>query len=394
MKEKIPQLASKYDCTGCMACVDACSQNALSTKIGHDGHYYIMFDESQCIECLSCQNICPVVSKFNYSKSETHQAFAAWGTNRTQRAESASGGVFAAMASYVIDHGGIVYGAASSGLDVKHMFIEHKDKLPSLQGSKYTQSNCSGCYKRIYEHLRSSRMVLFSGTGCQVAGLLSYLGKRKYDGCLITVDLVCGGVPSKLLQQAFAKNEPYEVKRILSYRTKETGWKSFGFQYNMKVEDVAGNIHDYSNKRNLITDGYGTGFTNRYSCYHCQFVGLERMSDYTIGDLWGDTSFPEEHFDGLSVIISHNQKAMSLLSQMNDYLHTSPITDIAATSNNHRLVNGKSRKDIFIERKYLGWFFNHCSYSFLKKLYAFNYPVYSPWMIYKAFSYVLKRILK
>lgn len=384
MSNHFPKLACQHECTGCLACTDSCQHNALDYYIGNDGHYYIKINEEQCVGCLICENVCPITSKQKYGESENASFYAAWNKDDAERMESASGGAFSAMAHYMIERGGVVIGAATQNVcDVRHIAITDIEGLKRLQGSKYTQSNTSGIYRETYELLKEGRMVLFSGTGCQVGGLLSYLKKKKYEGKLITVDLICGGVPSKLLLQKFVENEPYEVKRIVSYRTKVSGWKPKGFIYNLKVEDAEGKIHDYTGKRNMITTAFSTEMTNRYSCYDCNFVGTHRKSDFTIGDLWGDDQFPNEHHSGLSLVVVHNEKANQLLTEMNNYLATSPCNSNSAIVNNYRLVDGTNVRGNLWERKLMSLIFKKCSYKVLKKVYANDYPNYSLWVILK-----------
>ena len=393
MKRK-PQLANKQECTGCLACTDNCQRDALHYYIGSDGHYYVKVDEEQCLGCLLCEKTCPIVSKQKYNESECITFYAAWNKNDEVRSRSASGGAFSAMACYVIEQGGAVIGAATENVcDVRHVVVNDIEGLKKLQGSKYTQSNANGIYRDTYRLLKEGKTVLFSGTGCQVGGLLSYLKGKKYPGRLITVDLICGGVPSKLLLKTFVENEPYELKRILSYRTKETGWKPTGFVYNMKVEDVDGNIHDYTGKRNLVTTGFSTEMTERYSCYDCKFVGKKRMSDFTIGDLWGDKDYPQEHYKGVSLVIAHNKQAESLLKELKSYLHTSQCNESLASKINFRLENGKSVKKYTLERKYMGHLFAKCSYKILKKIYANDYSTYSPWMGWKVIRHIYLKMM-
>lgn len=381
---RLPKLASDKYCTGCMACVDTCNHHAIKSYLGKDGHFYVCVDEKSCVGCLSCEKTCPIVSGMEYGRSECAVFYAAWNINDEERSRSASGGAFSAMAHYVIDHGGVVIGAAIDNIcDVKHIVISDINELYKLQGSKYTQSNTNGIYRKTYELLKEGKLVLFSGTGCQVGGLLSYLKNKKYSGNLITVDLICGGVPSKFLLREFVENEPYMLKRILSFRTKEHGWKPKGFIYNMKVEESDGVIHDYTGKRNLVTTGFSTELTNRYSCYDCKFVGCNRISDFTIGDLWGDKDYPVEHYNGLSLLIAHNNKALSLLDEMKDYLSFSYCDEMQAKKHNYRLIDGKNLKGKTLERKLMPWLFAHCSYNVLKKIYANDYPNYSPWVILK-----------
>lgn len=390
-----PTLASIKTCTGCMACVDICPTGALKEEFNDEGHLYYKCDTSKCILCHQCERVCPVLTNFPYKFDGDSKFFAAWCKDNDTRKRSSSGGAFAAMATYILKRGGYVVGAANEGVcDIRHVVISDISELSKLQGSKYTQSDATGSYKDTFKLLKAGNIVLFSGTGCQVAGLLSFLNKKKYTGKLITVDLVCGGVPSHLLIDKFLYNEPYEIKRIVTFRTKETGWKSTGFVYNMKVEDVKGNIHDYTGIRNLITDGFSYEMTNRYSCYDCHFNGSHRKSDFTLGDLWGDEDYKEQHYNGLSLIIAHNEKAISFLHEISSLLHIEPTDKARAIKYNYRITCGKNIRDKTFERKHLKWMFSHLGYGCLNHIYANKNPVSSPWILYRIFNRVRVEILK
>ena len=395
MITKEPRLANRKKCTGCMACKDSCHKDAIGSHLGSDGHLYVKVNRDKCIGCLACEKACPVTSELNYSTSDIDVFFAAWNKNIEERKRSASGGAFSAMAHYFLDNGGVVFGACVDDIcNVHHTFITNVNEIYKLQGSKYTQSDASNSYKDTLVFLKEGKMVLFSGTGCQVAGLLAFLKGYKYSGTLVTVDLICGGIPSRYLVDRFIDNEPYKIKRIISFRTKEHGWKSRGFSYNMKVEDTDGVIHDYTEKRNLVTTAYGVSLTNRYSCYACQFVGTKRMSNFTIGDLWGDAKYPQEHFNGVSLVVSHNSDASKLLYEMRDYLHVGECDRDSACRINYRLVDGRSISKYTIERLFLPYIFSKCSYSTLKKIYANDYPAYSPWMLLKIARYIYMKLLR
>lgn len=390
-----PNLADNYTCTGCMACVDTCPKGALSSKWNDEGHLSVACDASKCVLCHQCEKVCPVVSSFNYSTDGNSEFFAAWNKDDNQRRNSSSGGAFSAIATFILKKGGYVVGASNEGVcDIKHIIIHDLSELCKIQGSKYTQSNTTGIYKKTFNLLKDGELVLFSGTGCQVAGLLSYVKHKKYAGKLITIDLVCGGVPSHLLIKKFIENEPYKVKKIISFRSKEHGWKSMGFSYNLLVEDEKGQIHDYSGIKNLITDGFSRDMTERYSCYDCHFNGSNRISDFTIGDLWGDKDYPEQHKQGLSLIIVHNEQSRILLSSMNKFLQIEPTDKVRTIDNNLRIVNGYNVKSHLYERKHLPWIFEHLSYKTLKHVYANDISRYSPWMLYKIWRKIRIEILK
>lgn len=390
MIKHIPYLAKMQDCTGCMACVDSCNTKALQSHLAEDGHLYPKFDSSICVMCLQCEKSCPIVNGFSYQSDKKANCYAAWNNNVELRKGSSSGGAFSAMAVAVLDRGGVVIGAAMKGVcEVYHKAIFTKDELFELQGSKYTQSNTEGIYKETFSLLKKGYLVLFSGMGCQIGGLLSFLDNKKYEGRLITVDLICGGVPSKHLIYKFIENEPYEIKYILSFRTKDKGWSPNGFKYNLKTEDSRGCIHDYTNKSDLITNGFSRELTNRWSCYNCSFIGIKRLSDFTIGDFWGINEFKEQFYDGISLIITHSDKAESFLKDISDYITCKLVNEIDAARHNYRLYCGKLNKSHSLERKLLKWFSKHLSYKNFKRIYAYD----NPGFLYRVYSHMSQLIL-
>lgn len=64
MKKKSEDMIVLYekeeDCCGCEACVQICSQSAISMLIGKEGYYYPKIDEDKCIKCRECIRICPI----------------------------------------------------------------------------------------------------------------------------------------------------------------------------------------------------------------------------------------------------------------------------------------------------------------------------------------------
>lgn len=395
MERRKPQLPMYKECTGCMACVDSCHQQALQCTMNDEGHIVPVVDQSKCINCGLCEKTCPVVSKQEYTTSPLAKAYAGWAKDDAVRLVSATAGAFAAMALKVLSEGGYVCGAAIvDGLFVKHICINRVEDLYLLQGSKYTQSDATGIYQTVFEHLKTGTTVLFSGTGCQVAGMYGYIGKKKYDGTLYTVDLICGGVPSRLLIDKFIENEPYKVKRIVSFRSKDNGWSPRGFKYNLKVEDSNGMLHDYSDKHNLITTGFACEMTNRYSCYQCHFAGVNRMSDFTIGDYWGVKAYPEQHHNGVSAIIAHNERAVDFLKGCDRYLEVNEADLKDILSHNKRLALSIDKRYLLPERKFLTFAFKRLSYKPLCKIYALDFGSKSPWMVYKAYRTVLAKLLR
>ena len=65
----MPKLAQYKECTGCMACVDSCSHNALQATLNEEGHIVPLIDESNEQILLSIQDdykICKAAGKKLY----------------------------------------------------------------------------------------------------------------------------------------------------------------------------------------------------------------------------------------------------------------------------------------------------------------------------------------
>lgn len=102
----------------------------------------------------------------------------------------------------MIDKGGVVFGAAlSNEFKVEHICVDNILDLSRLYGSKYIQSELGDIFKLAKSLLKQNRLVYFSGTPCQIAGLKSFLDKD-YNN-LITQDIICMGVPSLTIFENF-----------------------------------------------------------------------------------------------------------------------------------------------------------------------------------------------
>lgn len=82
-----------------------------------------------------------------------------------------------------------------------HIGVETEKELERLRGSKYVHSYIGNVFQDIKVHLKNNRLVYFTGTPCQVAGLKLFL-RKSYDN-LITSDLICHGTPSQKYLMCF-----------------------------------------------------------------------------------------------------------------------------------------------------------------------------------------------
>ena len=194
----------KSKCSGCHACSSICPKKCISLVADEEGFLYPKVNEKECLNCNLCEQVCPFLNPIGISKDEAPIAYAAKNLDEGTRTKSSSGGVFTAIAEHVIGQGGIVFGSAfDSPYNVVHIGVQKKDELQRLRGSKYVQSKIGNTYQEAKEALVSGRVVLFTGTPCQIGGLKAFL-KKDYPN-LYTQDLICHGVPSPKIFKEYKK---------------------------------------------------------------------------------------------------------------------------------------------------------------------------------------------
>jgi len=240
--------------------------------------------------------------------------------NKDDLLEVSSGGAFWAFSQTVIEAGGIVYGAVQEDVDhIFHYRAESIDDIKRIRRSKYFQSDIGFSYQQAKEDLKNGLKVLFSGTGCQIAGLKGYLNKE-YDN-LITCDVVCHGVPSRKVWKAYRKEkEEREGKKItnLVFRDKSAGWSHN--QYKISFND--GSVEKEASTKQLFHAGYLKGLFYRPSCGSCRFSSLPRVADITLADYWKYIGrFRQSSCDlGVSLITVNSVKGDKLLKLSDKYM--------------------------------------------------------------------------
>lgn len=329
---KITLFQEKKSCCACGACSNICPKQAIHMQEDEYGFLYPQIDEEKCIHCGACKRVCAY-----QNISETNEplaAYAAINQDKTQKMQSASGGIFAAMATKVLEAGGVVCGAA---LDVveehfvpHHIVITKQEDLYKLQGSKYVQSCTQETYRIVREYLQKQKKVLYSGTPCQIAGLKGFLGKEYPD--LITIDLICHGVPSARMFDDFMQVEKKKrnIKKFHSYsfRTKEKGWELKNCRLEYISESGKEEVKYIPARLSSYNTFFYDGLICRENCYSCKYACKNRPGDITLGDYWG---IRKEHpdilgkngyieQDGISCIIVNTEKGIEFCSSLDRYI--------------------------------------------------------------------------
>lgn len=339
-------------CSGCEACANGCAQNAIEMKSDWRGFLYPSINQSKCVDCGLCAKICPVNieerTPFVFDKASVYVD-----KNQITFNRASSGGAFGVMARYVISNGGVVYGCSmDDDYNVKFIAAETEEELEQLHGSKYVQSKVGFVYREIREVLKSGQLALLGACPCQIAGLKSFL-RKDYDN-LITMDLICHGVPS----------QPYFKDYVHDLLKKKQGVSSFLFRNKKETEyDIGKNritkdkvYVGYYNKDYYMTPFlWGKGY--RSSCYKCLYAGGERQGDFTIGDFWNNSNahFQIDDSHGVSLVLFNTSKAKALevvFKQNSDYVDC-PSLDLAMGTKSHGQLAHPSKNDIRTDLAYL-----------------------------------------
>ena len=329
-----PVLADRTHCTGCTACRNICPKGAISMVRDKEGFAFPAVDPEKCVHCGACTAVCPMLHPREVRPLPA--AFAAWNRNADLRRDSTSGGAFSALADYVLEGGGVVFGAALDGKQhLRHIACFRKEDLWRLRGTKYVQSDLDDAFQAVKKYLET-RQVLFSGTPCQVDGLYRYLGSRPEN--LTTCDLVCHGVPSPGVWEDMARYIEKKRGRELQtvrFRNKVEGWKNSHFTavYDDGTVDT----------QPLFETAYGRAFGRalflRPCCYRCPYACMNRPGDFTLGDLWGlrPDEFPDQQPRGISLLLVNSPHGSYIFDRLSLSLQPFPIE--RAIAGNPRLAS-------------------------------------------------------
>ena len=342
------EIENKKECCGCEACVQKCPKNCISLKEDEEGFLYPHVDTGICIGCRFCEKVCPVLNQGE--KRQPIATFAAKSVDESIRMTSSSGGIFSLAAEQIISKGGVVFGASfDENWRLIHSSADNLNDYKKYRGSKYVQSHIGDTYSEAEKVLKKGRIVLFTGTPCQIAGLRRYLGKE-YDN-LFTMDFICHGVPSPGVFRRYLEEELEKIAHngeknsvllrpihfsskgdaLLSqgeaiegirFRDKRKGWKKFSFALDLAEDMSDGKKNTVSLSYTLDKNPFLRGFLHdiylRPSCYDCSAKCHKSGSDITLADFWGVGKIMPGIDDdkGISAVMLNTLKGKSLFDNL------------------------------------------------------------------------------
>ncbi len=327
----------KSTCYGCFNCESKCPHNAISIKYNTEGFYEPSVDYTKCKHCNLCKKYCPINSNKidNMFNTNFQQRFyIGYCKNRTTLNNSSSGGIFFLIAKSIIDTNGYVCGAGFRDGILQHFLVNTIEDISVLQGSKYLQSKIGTTFIEIEKLLKQDKLVLFSGTPCQVASLKLFLNKSYSN--LITIDLICHGTPSPQLFYNYV-DEIFQKKTFIencTFRDKSAGW------HKPKLV-LSTNNGLYSNfmSEDLFCKAFWGNIILNATCSNCMFAQTARIGDITLGDAW-NAQYLFRDFEnkmGTSLILLNSHKGYNIFKKLKSHIIAKQITKKEAICGNDAL---------------------------------------------------------
>jgi len=317
---------NKADCTACGACAQICGHQAISMEYDNEAFAYPVIDKDKCIDCGACVKVCPLNEEDRHPGEIEFKPLRVFGGSHKDDEvliNSTSGGAFTAFCQAWSEQSDyVIYGAFADGLYVRHVRLTSIDDLKKICKSKYRQSEIGTCFKSVRQDLVKGRKVLFSGTPCHIGGLISFL-KNIDRSNLLTIEVICEGVPSPLFIEKMSKGifgESASDLEGLDYRCKK---KSFGSPMKWDFEMMQAS---FRSRPSWTRDRWFNPFWNvwlkhlmsRPSCYDCRYACPKRVADVTLGDLWGVHLYCPDLYNmnkGASLVICNSEKGAEWLEK-------------------------------------------------------------------------------
>lgn len=347
----MPKLVEWDKCCGCAACANKCAKQAITMMPNEEGFLHPVVDEGRCVECGACEAVCPAMDVAKNGDT-CPKAFIVQHKDEGIRYQSTSGGGFTAIAEEVIRRGGVVLGAVMTDeLSVRHESVTDIEGLARFRNSKYVQSEIGSCFTQVKQLLKEDRWVCFSGTPCQINGLYKYLGKD-YDN-LIAVDVVCKSVPSPMIFQKYVDYKREREGNIsdIVFRDKKRGFLYCTMAHYLTHIDrkVGKSVYRRGSESDEWLRLFLSGKISRRSCMTCPYQTMQRVGDFTLGDIW-ETNNPE--FDdnkGSTLLHVWTKKGAEFLESIKPNIRWMdyPIEKSRGTEREHSLKIHPGRAQLF-----------------------------------------------
>ncbi len=348
--ETIRTVCELKNCSGCKACINICPKRAI--EINDSIMFYdAIIDPDKCLDCGACHRICP--NNVPVDKKKPIYWAQGWAEDDIRK-YSSSGGVATALIKRFIESGGFVASCLFENGDFIFSTTDDIQCSRRFAGSKYVKSNPGTIYKEIHNLLDDGRRVLFVGLPCQSAAVQRVCG---YSENLVTVDLICHGTPSPKLLMKYLADKKIDWNSVKDIKFRDDEY--WGVSKN-GIRLVPKRVVDSY----LLSFLHSVDYTE--NCYSCRYATIERVSDITLGDAWGQLS--DSIPGGVSLILCQSEKGIKLIKSVG--LHLENVDIEKAVQANHQLHHPSvkhSGRTKFFAHIYMGHSFRRAAFSALPK---------------------------
>ncbi len=318
-------------CTGCGACVAACSGGALGMGYTPEGTLRPRL-EKECSGCGRCERSCPVLG-FDIDEEErllfgecakdpetgvVTAAYAGYAKDQYLRRRASSGGLVPSILAHLIESGGVdavlsLVDDPEAPLRPKASWITTVAELHGSTGSRYTPVSPLAALRDLPDG--PSRIALV-GLPCHLWGLrlLEKNGFLKNRQIVLKLGLFCGCTPSgHAIEFMLGKNgiQPRDVTKV-SYRG--NGWPG-----GLTVKTRNGEVF-YPQEE--IWPFLSSPYFRNHHCFFCKDF-FAHLSDLSFGDAW----LPEYKGDpdGWSLCLVRSAAGQKVVEECAERLHLEEV---------------------------------------------------------------------
>ena len=298
-----------FDCSGCGLCANICPVKAIKYETNDKGFIRPVIDQKKCIHCGLCSKNCTVMHQYEKENFD-NGLYALKRKIANTNDKSSTTGLFAKLASEVLLHNGVVFGAKYEKNKNEFVKITKQEDLKLIQGSKYYQFDITKSYEEIEKELKTNKQVLVCATPCQIAGL--YAKFKGYEN-LTLVQVICHGVPSFTLFKRYCKETYNKMPDDVNFKKNTPAWDNYSVAYTFEDNQ----IQELSSKEGWLRL-YLSNYALNDCCYYCNYAGRKTGADLTIGDCWGIKRINRMFYssDGVSLVAVNTNKGNNLLKKV------------------------------------------------------------------------------
>ena len=326
-------------CFGCRNCENICPTKAIKLIENEEGFLMPVIDKKKCIQCGMCNKKCPFLNiEKNKEKNRLNKWYACYMKDKKKIKESSSGGIFPLLAECIMKKDGYISGCVwNNKLEAIHIVTNQQEKVNKMKGSKYVQSDLNKTVEEIKFILNEGKLVLFTGTPCQVATVKSYLPEKQN---LYTMAVICEGVGSPKVWRRYKKyiERKNHSKLIdLKFRSKEIGWEPPVMKHFFSNGKIKSQL-------TFTTNIYGKGFLEglyyRKSCNNCQYKFNNYNADIVVGDFWGVNKklLKETNNKGVSVLLVNTLRGEKMFDEIKENIVFQPINFERVVEQNQMII--------------------------------------------------------